>query len=60
MTPSWDEITVAMAKLRMRMEESIGIVQMDTEDSLLRVADARDLREARHGDQAKIKKEYER
>lgn len=49
-----------MAALRMRFEESAASVRVNTADSMLRIADAKDANEARHTEQKAIKQEYER
>lgn len=59
-TPSWADLAARMAELRMRFEESTEAVRVNTGDSMLRIADAKQANEARHAEQKKIKQEYER
>ena len=58
-TPSWAEIASSMAELRLRFEEAASAVRVNSDDSMLRIADAREAREARHAEQKRIKQEYE-
>lgn len=57
-TATWYGIAERVAKLTESFEDTIVEVRMSADDMLIRIADARELRERRNAENAEVRKEY--